>query len=308
MSRAPIPIILGLLLAILPAGCHDGGRGPAVGSAGGAAGTPSANPPRNPATLKVALLPDESPATIIKKNGKLRDYLESALKRKVELIVTTDYSSMIEAMRRGNIDVGYFGPLSYVLLRNKMPGAVAFAAKLEGTAPTYTSVLIAGADSGIKEVKDVRGKTVAFGDPASTSSHLIPKHLLREAGLKAGEDYREVFAGAHDAAAIAVQNGNAQAGGLSRYLFDSLVAQGTIKPGRVKVIAESKPYPNYPWVLTDDLDPKLQGEIKAAFYNLKDRDVLKPLKADGFAPMTDGDYDEIRVMARLLGVDAGVKK
>ena len=55
---------------------------------------------------------------------------------------------MIEAMRRGQIDVGYFGPLSYVLLKQRMPGATAFAAKLEGTSPTYTAVLIAGADIG----------------------------------------------------------------------------------------------------------------------------------------------------------------
>jgi len=73
----------------------------------GCGGRPAAGRP-----LKVALLPDESPATILRKNQPLRDYLASALGREVELVVTTDYSSMIEAMRRGRIDVGYFGPLS----------------------------------------------------------------------------------------------------------------------------------------------------------------------------------------------------
>ncbi len=195
MSRALAPIVLGFLIAGLSPGCYrveiegQGSIKPRADAPGG--GEPASNGGRSPATIKVALLPDESPATIIKKNEKLREYLESALKRKVELTVTTDYSSMIEAMRRGNIDVGYFGPLSYVLLKDKMPGAVAFAAKLEGTSPTYTSVLIAGADSGINEIKDVKGKTVAFGDPASTSSHLIPKHLLLEGGLKTGADYKK---------------------------------------------------------------------------------------------------------------------
>jgi len=264
---------------------------------------PEARASRNPETLKVALLPDESPASIIKKNDKLKAYLESAIGKPIELVVTTDYSSMIEAMRRGQIDVGYFGPLSYVLLKQKMPGAIAFAAKLEGGAPTYKAVVIAGADSGVSTLRDLKGKIVAFGDPASTSSHLIPKHMLREAGLTPGDDYRDVFAGAHDAAAIAAQNGNAQAAGLSLFLFTTLVEQGTLKADKVKVIAESRPYPNYPWVLTDDLDPKLQESIKSAFYDLKDKDVLKPLKAEGFAPMKDADYDEIRSMAKLLGVD-----
>ena len=67
-----------------------------------------------------------------------------------------------------------------------------------------------------------------FGDQASTSSHLIPKSMLAENGLKAGENYQEHFVGAHDAVAIAVQNGHAQAGGLSKPIFESLVQRGII--------------------------------------------------------------------------------
>jgi phosphonate transport system substrate-binding protein len=253
--------------------------------------------------LKVALLPDESPATIIRKNEPLRVYLASALKRDVELIVTTDYSSMIEAMRHGQIDVGYFGPLSYVLLKQRMPRSTAFAAKLEGTSPTYTAVLIAGAASGVSRPEDLKGKTIAFGDPASTSSQLIPKSMLARVGLQAGRDYKEVFVGSHDAVAVAVQNGNAQGGGLSRQLFRSLVEQGTIKDDRARVIAESDRYSNYPWVLSPEVDSNLQEAIKAAFYELKDPVVLKSLKADGFAPVTDVDYDLIRDLVKLLGID-----
>ena len=69
--------------------------------------------------MKVALLPDENAATIIKKNRPLQEYLEKKLDRKVQLIVTTDYSSMIEAMRHGRLDLAYFGPLSYVLAKQK---------------------------------------------------------------------------------------------------------------------------------------------------------------------------------------------
>ena len=261
-------------------------------------------PARAERPLKIALLPDESPATIIKKNEKLKHYLETTLGRSIDLVVTTDYSSMIEAMRRGHIDVGYFGPLSYVLLKQKMPGAIPFAAKLEGTSPTYRAVLITSTKRGVKSIGELKGKTVAFGDPASTSSHLIPKNMLLErAGLKAGRDYKEVFLGAHDAVAIGVQNGTVQAGGLSRHLFDSLVDQGTIKPDRVKVLEESDPYPNYPWVLRGDLPPGLQQTIRQAFLSLKDKEVLKPLKADGFAPVTDKDYNVIRSMVKILGVD-----
>lgn len=45
----------------------------------------------DPATLRVALLPDESPATIIQNNKGLESYLEKALGKRVNLVVTTDY-------------------------------------------------------------------------------------------------------------------------------------------------------------------------------------------------------------------------
>ncbi|HEM8800527.1 TPA: phosphate/phosphite/phosphonate ABC transporter substrate-binding protein, partial [Klebsiella michiganensis] len=73
----------------------------------------------DPDVLKVALLPDENASELIKRNQPLKDYLEEHLDKKVQLIVTTDYSSMIEAMRFGRIDLAYFGPLSYVMAKSK---------------------------------------------------------------------------------------------------------------------------------------------------------------------------------------------
>src|SRR5260370_1062484 len=85
------------------------------------AGCRNADPPNkaDPPTLRVALLPDENAGTVIKNNQKLKTYLEAQLGKNVELVVTTDYSSMIEAMRHGRLELAYFGPLSYVLAKQK---------------------------------------------------------------------------------------------------------------------------------------------------------------------------------------------
>src|SRR5687767_329546 len=80
---------------------------------------PSIAQNRDPGTLNVAVLPDESPSTLIKKNEGFKKYLEAQLGKKIEIMVTTDYSSMIEAMRHGRLDLEYFGPLSYVLAKQK---------------------------------------------------------------------------------------------------------------------------------------------------------------------------------------------
>jgi phosphonate transport system substrate-binding protein len=258
----------------------------------------------NPSKLVVALLPDEDAATIIQDNEGLVSYLSETLDKDIELVVTTDYSSMIEAASNGRLDLAYFGPLSYVLAKTKSD-IEPFAARLKDGSTTYTSIIIGNAEAGIDEFADIEGTTVAFGDPASTSSRLFPELTLAEQGLMSGENYEAVFLGAHDAVALAVQNGNAQAGGLSRPIFDSLVADGTIDPTQVVVIAESDPIPQYPWTMRSDLAPELQADIRAAFLNLDDASVLGPFKADGFAEMSDADYDGIRKAGDILGLDLG---
>jgi phosphonate transport system substrate-binding protein len=257
---------------------------------------------RDPDVLKVALLPDESPATIIKDNQPLKDYLEKELHKSIELTVTTDYSSMIEAVRHGRIDVAYFGPLSYCLAKSKRE-IEPFAAKLSQGASTYRAVLIVQADSGIESLADVKGAHVAFGDTASTSSHLIPKAMLAKAGLLAGRDYEATFVGNHDAVALNVAQGHAQVGGLSKPIFESLVEREIVDAEKVRVLAESDLYPQYPWVMQSDLADELKQRIRQAFYGLRDESALKALKAEGFAAVSDADYDPIRELAKLLHLD-----
>ena len=266
------------------------------------AGASHAAPNPDPDTLKVALLPDENASTVIKNNRPLQAYLEKELGKKIELIVTTDYSSMIEAMRHGRLDLAYFGPLSYVLAKQKSE-IEAFAALRQKGSTTYQAVLIANTAAGINSIADVANKDVAYGDMASTSSHLIPKALLAEKGLLAGAQYREHFVGAHDAVAIAVQNGHAQAGGLSKPIFESLVQRGVIDAAKVKVLAESKPFPQYPWTMRSNLKPELKEKIRTVFLNIKDPEVLKAFKADGFGPVSDKDYDVVRDLGSLLKLD-----
>ena len=261
-----------------------------------------AAPDPDPETLKVALLPDENASTIIKNNQGLKTYLETQLGKKIELIVTTDYSSMIEAMRHGRLDLAYFGPLSYVLARQKSEIEPFAALKVKGST-TYQSVVIANVSSGVKTIGDIRGKNMAYGDKVSTSSHLIPKSVLAEQGLNVGTDYKEHFVGSHDAVALAVQNGHAQAGGLSRPIFESLVERKMVSPDKVKVLAYSKPFPQYPWVLRSNLKPALKDKIRSAFLNLKDPAVLKAFKGEGFEVITDKHYDVVRNLGPLLKID-----
>jgi phosphonate transport system substrate-binding protein len=257
----------------------------------------------DPQTLRVALLPDENSATIIQNAQPLKDYLAERLGKTIEIIVTTDYSSMIEAMRFGRIEVGYFGPLSYVLAKSKAPEIEPFAVGVIDGTPTYRSILIAGKDGPVTSLEDVRGQPFAFGDQASTSSHLAPRTVLSKAGLTAGEDYEAVYLGQHDAVARAVAAGQVPAGGLSESIYETLVERGSVDGHKLRVLGYSDPLPNYPMTLQGYLETDLKERIRTAFLELDDPEILKLFRVERLDQTDDSAYDVLREMARILDLD-----
>ncbi|WP_421861717.1 phosphate/phosphite/phosphonate ABC transporter substrate-binding protein [Parvibaculum sp.] len=257
----------------------------------------------NPDTLRVALLPDENAATLIQNAQPLKDYLAKTLDKKIEIVVTTDYSSMIEAMRFGRIEIGYFGPFSYVLAKSKAPEIEAFAVGVEKGKPTYNSVLIATAGGPVKSLADIKGKSFGFGDQASTSSHLAPRAHLAKNGLVGDMDYKPVHLGTHDAVARAVQAGQIPAGALSEPILRTLIERGMIDPARIVELDLSAPIPNYPISMQGYLAPELKEKIRSAFLELKDEEILAAFRVEGFEPASDESYDVLRETANILNLE-----
>ena len=259
---------------------------------------------RDPRRLRVALLPDENASTIIQNAQPLRAHLERSLSREVEIVVTTDYSSMIEAMRFGRIEIAYFGPFSYVLAKSRAPGIEPFAVGVERGSPTYNSVIIAGSDSPVRTLEDIRGRPMGYGDQASTSAHLVPRAmLLTRAQLNGDRDYRVVHLGTHDGVARAVQAGQVAAGGLSQSILRTLITRNVIDANRIREVAVSDPIPNYPMVMQGNLAEPLKAAIRSAFLETRDADVLRSFRVEGFAATDDAAYNILRETARVLEMD-----
>lgn len=252
--------------------------------------------------LRVGLIPNENHAEMLKINEPLKKYLESELGIPVELFVAADYVGVIEAMNSGQLDIAYYGPLTYVLAREKT-GAIPLVKALVKGEPTYHSVIITRKDSGIGSLADLKGKVFAFGDPASTSSHLVPNAILREAGVNPDSDLEKVFTGGHDAVAMAVFNSQAAAGGMNENNYLDLISKGMLKEEELTVLAKSDPLPEYPWAARKDLDPTMIQKLIEVFTKIEDEAILKPQKASGFVPAEDSDYDVIRDTVHVLGLD-----
>jgi phosphonate transport system substrate-binding protein len=207
------------------------------------------------------------------------DILSKELGIPVEFSFATNYSTVIEAMIAGNVDMAQFGPFSYVIATGN--GAkltpVGIATK-EGKDPSYRAYGITSAkNTSVTSLKDFKGKTTCFVDPASTSGYLYPSAGLLAVGLNPETDVKPTFAGGHDAAAISVANGTCEVGfAFDTMLTSQLITKGDLKgvvdtvekesinpeKAELKIVWKSPAIPNSPIAMQSSLPPSLQSEIK----------------------------------------------
>ena len=253
--------------------------------------------------LKVGLVPNQAPDKIKAQYEPFREYLQQKLNMPVELFVASDYSGVVEAMANDKLDVAYFGGLTYVQAKQRAKiHPIVTEVDAETQTTKYYSLIIAPTHSEINAVKDIKGKTFAFGDISSTSGSLYPRFMLDQAGIKVPEDLKNVvYSGGHDATAQAVQNNAVDAGGIEGRILKKLIAKGTVDASKIKVL-ERHLVEGYPWVVRDGLDKGLEEKLVQAFMDIKDPVLLDLMRATSFAKVTDANYAEAEQEAKRLGL------
>jgi phosphonate transport system substrate-binding protein len=256
----------------------------------------------SPEALRVGLVPNQNPEKVEAEYTPLGDYLSEQLGREVKLFVPTSYNAVVEAMANDELDLAYFGGLTYVQAReraNVSPLVTEINPRTGDT--TYHSLIIVPANSDIQEVSELEGETFAFGSVSSTSGSLYPAIMLRNGGIDYRTDLEEkIYTGGHDATAQAVANGRVAGGGIEDRILYRLQDEGTVEKGFVRAIEESDPIEGYPWVVRDNLSEDLKEEITQAFLGIEDPVLLDLLRAAGYEKVEDEDYDYVEEQAREL--------
>lgn len=253
-------------------------------------------------TLKVSAIPDEAPTELQRKFAPLGNYLEQRIGMKVEFIPVSDYAAVVESLATGKLDMAWLGGFTYIQAKERTHGSVVPIVQREEDAH-FTSKFITSSDA-IHSLTDLKGKTFAFGSPASTSGHLMPRYFLLQAGIDPARDFRNVaFSGAHDATAAFVQSGKVDAGVLNASVWDKLVEQKKIDPAKVHVFATTQPYHDYNWTVRGGLDPALVRRLTDAFLELdpgkpEQREILVLQRASRFIPTQPQNYEGIEKAAR----------
>lgn len=224
----------------------------------------------------------------------------------IKPIRVTDYNAAVEAMRAGRAHIAWYGGKTYILAA-KMAGAEAFAAGVRkgDKDASYFTYFVVPADSPLKTLKDVKGKTLALNNIGSTSGDLIPRVELMKVGLstKNKDDFKKVFyAGSHDACLLAVLNKHVDVCGMSSRNFDARLADNTFKREQVRIIHRSNPVPPPPLAYSRKLPLEIRDRIKQATLEAHKYGRIGGYGGEmsHYVEVKDSDYDPLREVDRLL--------
>lgn len=297
MRRAIRSLVL-VLIATLAAAC--GGSSSAHGSA----------------VLRISAIPDQDPQELQRRYGTVSEYLSETLHVTVEYVPVRDYAAAVAQFQRGDLDLVFFGGLTGVQARHRVPGSVTVAQR--DVDAKFRSVFVANASARVGRITDVAGlatltgHSFTFGSDTSTSGRLMPQHFLTRAGVDLADFTGEPgFSGSHDATIKLVEAGTYQVGVLSASVWDTRVQSGRVDTGKVHEVFRTPPYHDYHWLARPDLDERLgagfTGRVQQALVDCdgsdeRERTILGLFGAAGFVPTEPANYREIEAIARDLGL------
>ncbi len=237
-------------------------------------------------------------------------YLTHALNVPVEIVVEHDYEALIAALRAGEIDAALLGEYAFHIAQREA-GAEALAVSVEvgsNEAATYQSVIIAGAETAIHTLRDLRGATVGFVEGGSTAGYLIPRRMLREAGIDPDTEVASRFYPAHPAVAEAVLAGAVDAGALHGTQLSRVLAADPTAAARLRTVAMSPPVPKGPFAVRRGLDRDLRQRLLQALLTIHDAasDAAHLLQSPGtrWRPTSNRNVT-LKTIAALSGVSYG---
>ncbi len=241
--------------------------------------------------LVVLLVPAESGRTNL-----LDDYrpLMSAVTRvykiHFDMRMASSYATVVEGMKAGQVDIAHFGAVSYRMARDAQAAELLGVAVENGQAVYYAGIF-ARQDSGINSINDLRGRTLATGDPNSTSSFNYPVAMLIDAGIDPARDLRIVLAGSHSASLTALEAGQVDAAAASINAYEKMLREGSLDGSQLKEIARSEPIPNPPLAMWTGLEPQLKTTLRNAFGSIHTQPGVNPEMILGYGGKVADRYD-----------------
>jgi phosphonate transport system substrate-binding protein len=228
----------------------------------------------------------------------------------MDVVYYTNYELQVKGLVDGHLDIAWNSPLAW-LDSQRVSGSRCRAIAMRDTDRDRVSHLVVRADSGIESLDDLRGKVVAVGASDSPQATLIPLGMLQRAGLEPGDDFDvsrfDVLVGKHGdhvggelEAFRCLASGEADASAMLDLNWQAWTADGTVDPGRHRILATTDLFDHCVFTVREDFDAHVEGAWLNVLYSMsyenpKHREMMDleglkewlPGRTSGFGPLRE---------------------
>ena len=258
--------------------------------------------------LILGVFPRLKPVEMVSTYQPVAEYLGARLGRPVQLVTSKDFDAFWQGVTTQRYDVVHYNQYHYI---HSAGTYRVVAHQQEFGRKAVAGAIFVRADSGITDLKQLRGQTIIFGGGRDAMmSYIAPLYLLKRAGLRE-QDFKTEFAVNPPNALLALYHGQAQAAGGGEILVELPAVKNAIDTKQIRILAATEPLLFLPWAVKRTMTPKLAAQIQGLLVGMGDtaegERVLAAAKVTGMGPATDKDYEVHRRMTRAVFAERNAK-
>ncbi|OAB40015.1 phosphonate-binding protein [Paenibacillus macquariensis subsp. defensor] len=271
-----------------------------------------------PKELEVQFVPSQNAETLEAKTKPLEKLLGDQLKIPVHVSVSPDYNTIVEAMSSKQVDIGFLPPNAYVLAHDLRKAAdlllqaQRFGVNDETGQPTeekvnfYKSMILVKKDSDIKTLADLKGKKIGWQDVTSSAGYVFPAAELKKAGVDPETDVQGVTIKGHDAAIMALLNGQVDAVANFQDARNIVAKDVPDVFEQTRVLHFTAPIPNDTISVRSDMNQEWRDKIAQAFIAITEdpegAQIVKDIYTHvGYVAGDDANFAPVREYAEAVG-------
>lgn len=269
-----------------------------------------------PKSLTIQFVPSQAATKLQARAKPLEKMLSKRLGIPVHVSMSTDYNTVVEAMKSKKVDVGFLPPDGYVLAHKQGAADLLLQAERYGVkqpggkatnqlVKSYRAEILVKKGSKIKNWKDLKGKSISVQNPTSSAGYVFPVAELKQKGLDVTKDCKLVTVTGHDQAVLNVLNGDTDAA----FVFED--ARNIVKKDNPKIMSQvvpiyfTRPIPNDTISVIPSMSKSFRKKLAKAFIAVgKSKEGKKVIESvyshEGYAYAKDSDFNIIRKYDKIV--------
>lgn len=237
--------------------------------------------------------PLHNPKKLHEVYGPLVDYINSNLHAEnvlIRLEASRSYAVFDEKLYNGHFHFALPNP--YQTIQSVDHGYEIFGKMANDD--DFRGIILLRKDSPIKEVTDLRGKTVSYPAPTALAATMMPQMYLMERGLDVMKDINNVYVGSQESSMMSVYLRNSAAGATWPPPWRKFQEDRPDIARELYVKWQTDPLPSNGLVARKDVPDALRDKVASLLFSMQEtpegRAILERIPLSRFEPADNATY------------------